>query len=229
MDHGGEYAPDEKVELLGTWSSPYVFKVIWALTMKGVEYEYVEEDLRNKSGALLSLNPLHKKVPVLVYRGKPVAESDVIVEFIDEAWKDRGGGGRILPEDPYERAMARSWVIFARDVLSPPIWKWFTAPGEEEQEGAREAAVAQLLVLEEELGRKEFFAGDCVGLVDLSLGALAYVIPIYEEITGTRIVTEERLPCLSAWMGRFLSSPPAKDHLPPLEKLKLSFLGERTL
>lgn len=118
MDHGGEYAPDEKVELLGTWSSPYVFKVIWALTMKGVEYEYVEEDLRNKSGALLSLNPLHKKVPVLVYRGKPVAESDVIVEFIDEAWKDRGGGGRILPEDPYERAMARSWVIFARDVVS---------------------------------------------------------------------------------------------------------------
>ncbi|CAO2143110.1 unnamed protein product [Urochloa humidicola] len=103
----------EKVKLLGFWASPYVFRVIWALRIKGIEYDYIEEDLENKSSQLLEYNPVHKKVPVLLYRGEPVAESEVILEFIDEAWKDRGH--RILPEDPYERAMARFWARFLQD------------------------------------------------------------------------------------------------------------------
>ncbi|KAE8768646.1 putative glutathione S-transferase [Hordeum vulgare] len=214
MDH-----QEEKVKLFGMWASPYVLKVKWALSIKGVEYEYLEEDLRNKSDDLLEHNPVHKKVPVLLYHGKPVAESDVIVEFVDEAWSHRGG--RILPGDPYERAMARFWVRFVHDKLSPPIWKWFTTAPGEDQEAARGASVEQLQVLEELLavGGKEFFAGESVGLVDLSLGAMAYVVPMYEEIVGVRLVTEERFPSLSAWMGRFLGSPPVKDHPPPVERL----------
>ncbi|VAI15924.1 unnamed protein product [Triticum turgidum subsp. durum] len=229
MDDHQEEAP-EKVKLFGMWASPYVLKVKWALSIKGVEYEYVEEDLRNKSDDLLEHNPVHKKVPVLLYRGKPVAESDVIVEFVDEAWSYRGG--RILPDDPHERAMARFWVRFVHDKLSPPIWKWFTAAPGEGQKAALGAAVEQLQVLEDllALGGKDFFAGESVGLVDLSLGALAYVIPMYEEIIGVRMVTEERFPSLSAWMGRFLDSPPVKDHPPPVERLKPSclLLGNQT-
>ncbi|CAN6339438.1 unnamed protein product [Urochloa humidicola] len=138
MNHQQE---GEKVKLFGFWTSPYVSRVIWALRIKGVEYDYIEEDLENKSGQLLEYNPAHKKVPVLVYRGKPIVESEVILEFIDEAWKDHGH--RILPEDPYERAMARFWARFLQDKfgnikqactclylqLSPPIWKWFTTQG----------------------------------------------------------------------------------------------------
>lgn len=122
MDGHQEEAP-EKVKLFGMWASPYVLKVKWALSIKGVEYEYVEEDLRNKSDDLLEHNPVHKKVPVLLYRGKPVAESDVIVEFVDEAWSHRGG--RILPDDPYdpyERAMARFWVRFVHDKVSAAVF-----------------------------------------------------------------------------------------------------------
>ncbi|XP_020148133.1 glutathione transferase GST 23 isoform X3 [Aegilops tauschii subsp. strangulata] len=111
-DDHQEEAP-EQVKLFGMWASPYVLKVRWALSIKGVEYEYVEEDLRNKSHDLLEHNHVHKKVPVLLYRGIPVAESDVIVEFVDEAWSHRGG--RILPDDPHERAMARFWVRFVHD------------------------------------------------------------------------------------------------------------------
>jgi glutathione S-transferase len=196
--------------------------------MKGVEYEYVEEDLRSKSAELLAYNPVHKKVPVLVYHGKPLAESQVILEFIDEAWNHRGD--RILPHDPYQRAMARFWARFQHDKLSPPIWRWFTTEGEE-QEAAYEAAVEQLLVLEKELAvaGKPFFGGEKVGFVDLSLGPLAYVIPIYEEIVtgGVKMVTEEKMPSLAAWMGRFLSSPAVRGHLPPLEKLRPRYQAMR--
>ncbi|CAN6357453.1 unnamed protein product, partial [Urochloa humidicola] len=208
----------EKVKLFGFWASPYVFRVIWAPRSKGVEYDYIEEDLENKGALLLEYNPVHKKVPVLVYRGKPIAESEVILEFIDEAWKDHGH--RILPEDPYERAMARFWARFLQDKLSPPIWKWFTTQGQE-QVDAHEAAVEQLLVLENELDGKRFFAGEKIGFVDLSFGPLSYVIPLYEEITGVKMITEEKVPSLSAWMGNFLSSSVVKDHLPPLDKLRL--------
>ncbi|KAL6906022.1 hypothetical protein ACP4OV_003623 [Aristida adscensionis] len=102
-----------KVQLFGVWSSPYVHRVMWALGIKGVEYEYIEEDLGSKSHLLLAYNPVHKKVPVLVCHGRPIAESEVIIEFIDDARK--GSGGRILPGDPYERAMVRFWARFGRD------------------------------------------------------------------------------------------------------------------
>jgi len=104
----------EEVTLLGFVGSPFVCRVKIALKLKGVEYKYVEENLGIKSEQLLKYNPVHKKVPVFVHGDKPLAESLVIVEYIDETWKNNP----ILPSDPYQRALARFWSKFIDDKVT---------------------------------------------------------------------------------------------------------------
>lgn len=105
---------EESVKLLGFWISPFSRRVEMALKLKGVPYEYLEEDLPKKTPLLLELNPVHKKVPVLVHNDKILSESHVILEYIDQTWSNNP----ILPQDPYEKAMARFWAKFVDEQVN---------------------------------------------------------------------------------------------------------------
>ena len=110
---GGGGGGGDELKLLGSLASPFALRVKLALSFKGPSYEYIAEDLQSKSNLLLSSNPVHKKVPVLIHNGKPICESQIIVQYIEEAFESTGPS--LLPADPYERAIARFWAAYVDD------------------------------------------------------------------------------------------------------------------
>ena len=100
---------DQEVVLLDEWLSMYGMRARVALAEKGIKYEYKEEDLSNKSPLLLQMNPIHKKIPVLIHKRNPICESLIIVQYIDEVWNHTAP---LLPSDPYLRAQALFWADF---------------------------------------------------------------------------------------------------------------------
>ena len=100
---------NEEVVLLDFWPSVYGMRVRIALAEKGIRYEYREEDLRNKSPLLLQMNPVHKKIPVLIHNGKSICESLIAVQYIDEVWRVKSP---LLPSDHHERAQTRFWADY---------------------------------------------------------------------------------------------------------------------
>ncbi|KAH1260920.1 Glutathione transferase GST 23 [Glycine max] len=164
-----------EVKLLGVWPSGFVYRIIWALALKGY-------------------NPVYKKVPVLVLEGKPIAESMVILEYIEETWPQP----HLLPQDMYERVVARFWVSFAEEKVTRLLAKqlkfsilsilvlssvfvipiaerfflsFFVSVGEEFQK-ARKEVRGVLKVLEETIGDKKYFGGEEIGLLDIKFGWL---------------------------------------------------------
>ncbi|XP_061364912.1 glutathione transferase GST 23-like [Gastrolobium bilobum] len=212
----------QDVKLLSFWVSPYGKRVEWALKLKGVEYEYVEEDITNKSSLLLELNPVSKKVPVLVHDQKAIAESFIILEYIDETWKQYP----LLPQHPYQRAIARFWAISAEQKLGKVVWVAMCTIGDEREKSLKEAREV-MDKIEEEIKGKKFFGGDNIGYLDIALGWISYWLPVWEEVGSIQIIDPLKYSATTAWMTNFLSHPVIKDSLPPRDKMLVYYHNAR--
>ncbi|XP_058079865.1 glutathione transferase GST 23-like [Magnolia sinica] len=210
------------VKLFGVWSSPFTLRIILALKLKGIEFEYIEEDLSNKSSQLLEYNPIHNKIPVLVHNGEPIVESLIILEYIDEIWKDNP----ILPVDPYERATAQFLAKLGDEKCLAAIWQVFITQGKEREE-AIAPAIESLKPLEEALIGKKFFSGATIGFADILLGWMANMVKVLEEIIDQKIIVEARYPLLSAWIENYLDFPVIRNNLPLHDKMVEKFRARR--
>ncbi|XVF02313.1 hypothetical protein REPUB_Repub04eG0164800 [Reevesia pubescens] len=212
---------ESNVKVLGSWASPFVLRAKIALHLKSVNYEYIEENLlEGKSELLLKSNPVYKKVPVLFHGDKPICESLIIVQYIDEVWSS---GPSLLPSDAYERANSRFWAVYVDDKWFPSLKSVGIAQGEE----ARKAAIAQveegLVLLDEAFGKcskgKPFFGGDQIGYLDIAFGCFLAWLRVSEKMSRIKLITETKTPALLNWADRFCSDASVKDVIPETEKL----------
>ncbi|KAL5851631.1 hypothetical protein ACOSQ3_006749 [Xanthoceras sorbifolium] len=191
----------EELKLHGTSESPFSLRVVWALKLKGIPYDFVEEDLFNKSALLLQYNPVHKKIPVLVHAGKPICESMIIIEYIEEMWPHTP----LLPTHVYDRNIARFWVKFAED------------------------KVLEMLEIVEEhsLGDKKYFNGEKIGMVDIAFGSILYWLCVNEEVLGVKLFEPHKFPRLHKWFQNFQEVPVIKHNLPNRDNLIVFFKRRR--
>ncbi|GAB4849248.1 hypothetical protein Ancab_040158 [Ancistrocladus abbreviatus] len=203
----------KEVILLDFLESPFGMRVRVALAEKGVEYEYKEQDLWNKGELLLKMNPVHKKIPVLVHDGKPVCESLLIVEYIDEVWRDKAP---LLPSDPYQRAQVRFWADYSDKKIYDCGGRIWRGKGEQ-QEAAKKELIDCLKLLEEQLGDKPYFGGDTLGYVDVAIIPFYTWFPAYESSGNFKI--EESCPKIIAWAKRCMQKDSVSKSLVEPEKV----------
>uniref|UniRef100_A0A5B6YFR7 glutathione transferase n=1 Tax=Davidia involucrata TaxID=16924 RepID=A0A5B6YFR7_DAVIN len=210
----------DDVKLVGAWPSPFVMRARIALNIKSVDYEFLQEKMGSKSDILLKSNPVHKKIPVLIHADKPVCESLVIVQYIDEVWTS---GPSILPSDPYDRAIARFWAAYIDDKWFPSIRSIGTAQGEEAKKAAVEQVEEGFVLLEDAFVKcsngKNFFGGDRVGYLDIALGCFLAWLRVTEKMNNVKLLDEVKTPGLYKWSERFCCDVAVKDVMPETEKL----------
>ncbi|KAF8102714.1 hypothetical protein N665_0196s0009 [Sinapis alba] len=216
----------EEVKLLGIWASPFSRRIEMALKLKGVRYEYVEEILEKKSPLLLALNPIHKKIPVLVHNGKTILESQVILEYIDETWKHNP----LLPQDPYERSKARFLAKLVDEQIIPAGFVSMARADEKGREVLAEQTRELIMNVEKELVGKDFFGGKTVGFLDLVAGSvIPFCLERGWEGIGLEVISEEKFPEYKRWVKNLEKVEFVKDCIPPKEEHveHMNYMGER--
>ncbi|XP_006303293.2 glutathione S-transferase U24 [Capsella rubella] len=210
----------EEVILLDFWASMYGMRTRIALAEKRVKYHYREEDLWNKSSLLLQMNPVHKKIPVLIHNGKPLCESLFQLEYIDETWPEENP---LLPSDPYKRARAKFWADIIDKKVNVAGRRIWTTKGEEKEEASKEL-IEILKTLESELGDKDYFGEETFGYVDIALIGFYSWFGVYDKYGNINI--ESECPKLIAWAKRCLQRESVAKALPESEKIT-TFISER--
>ncbi|KAH0783024.1 hypothetical protein KY290_002622 [Solanum tuberosum] len=212
----------EDVKLLGTKESIFTQRIMWALKLKGICYEFIEQDFSSRSSPLLvKLNPVYNKVPVIVHDGKSLAESLVILEYIEETWPLINP---LFPVDPFERASGRFWARFVDGKFYEAAKRAFFSSGETKAEGV-ESVVEGLHLLEGQIIGKKFFGGEKIGYLDIIIGWIAYWFQYIEEIGEFKAMDSTKYPCLHAWINNFIQLPIIQQSLPTPDVVKAVFRG----
>ncbi|XP_072971947.1 glutathione S-transferase U17-like [Typha angustifolia] len=211
----------EDVKLLGLWASPFPMRVSISLNLKGIKYTSSEESLEAKSELLLKSNPVYKKIPVLIHKDRPLCESLIIVQYIDDVWA--ASGQSILPADPYDRAIHRFWAKYADEQIFPSMGAILWAKTEEEIAAAISQMKTVLEQLEEAFEKcskgKSFFGGDSIQYLDIALGSFWSWIKVIELLTGSKILEEKKIPLLVRWGEKYCAHDAVKDLMQDVEKL----------
>ena len=169
------------LKLCGFHVSNYHNKVRLALLEKGVPFEEDANCRPSQSGDWLARSPLGKVPIIELDGGRRIAESEVICEYLEEAFPQKP----LLPKDPFERAKVRELVTFIElhvELVARRLYgKVFFGKdvSEEVKQAAQKELAKGLRALKALAKFRPYIAGsdltlaDCAAFVSLPLVSLA--------------------------------------------------------
>jgi len=179
------------IRLLGSPISNYYNKVKLALLEKGVPFEEDATCTPSQKEEFVARSPMGK-VPFLeLDGGRRLAESQVIAEYLEEAYPQKP----LLPRDLFERAKVRELVavmelhveLVARRLYGevffgrPPLSTEARAAAEKDlAKGVR--ALKALVRFEPYIAGKELTVADCAAFVHLPLASLTSKIAFGRDV-----------------------------------------------
>jgi RNA polymerase-associated protein len=175
---------------------PYCARVRIVLAEKGIAPDVVEVDLSDRPAWLYEKNPTGR-VPVLEEDDRPLAESAVIMEFLEERYPEPA----LLPADPADRAAARL-LIFRDDDLTDPYYAV-----RRQEDGAREGLEAALGRFDALLGEQPYLTGAEYGLADIAL--VPWVLRA-RDMLGVEL---DGFHGLADWVARLEERPAIADEV----------------
>ena len=200
------------MKMWGRNTSSNVQKAMWAVGELNLEHQRIDVGGafgKNKESAYLAMNP-NGLVPTLEEEdGFLLWESNSVVRYL--AGKH---GGTLEPKDPKVRAKASQWMDWQLSVMGPAItpvfWGLIRTPPEKRDQGAidagKEKTTAAARILDEQLGRTRFMAGDEFSYGDIPVGIMIYR---YMQLIPERPAT----PNLDRWYAAISSRPAFKEQI----------------
>jgi len=197
---------------------PYVQRARIVLAEKNIPHRIEFIDLADKPDWFLQISPLGK-VPVLCVDGRPLFESAVIAEYLDET-----SPGSLHPLDVLEKARNRSWIEFASSTLAA-IATFYRAKGHESFSDAMASLRERFSRLEDELDDGPWFNGKAFSLVDAAFGPVFR----YFEVIGVygHFRFFDGLTRVNAWRDALRNRPSVRGAVVEdyHERLRAFFLG----
>ncbi|KAJ2960372.1 hypothetical protein NQ176_g11056 [Zarea fungicola] len=178
-----KHADSQPLKLYGGWFCPFVQRSWIVLEEKRISYQYVEINPYKKEASFLAMNP-RGLVPTLAVSAnrhgaeqKPLFESNIICEFLDEEFSDESKyGPRLLPTVPYERARARLWIDHISSKIIPAFYRLLQHTDDKSYtlDDAREQLQTHIRAFMNEMDPDgPFFLGEHLSLVDVCLAPWA--------------------------------------------------------
>eukprot|EP01018_Ginkgo_biloba_P016498 Gb_25700 [translate_table: standard] len=208
---------EDDVKLLLAKFSPFSMTCAIALREKCVQFQAIEENLQSKSELLLRSNPVYKQIPVLIHNGKPLSESLVILEYIEETWPPSDVRPSLLPDSPYERSLARFWADYANKKFIETGLKLMKRFGKE-HETARKEVIEQFITLEEGMraigSEGPFFLGTGISLADLALAPLVPWMASFEALGDLKFPDADKCSRMHQWLAAMRERPSVVASVP---------------
>lgn len=109
------------LKLYAGWFCPFVQRTWLVLEEKEIPYQYIEVNPYHKPDSLMKLNP-RGLVPTLEHDNKPLFESGIINEFLEDAYPTHGP--KLRSDDPHERARQRIFTDFVSTRVIPAFHRF---------------------------------------------------------------------------------------------------------